>query len=89
MSGSRPKNDRIGGRRPPLRRVLVLTHAGLSALFALAAIVALVVIDQQHHEATIRFDATTNARSLAAAAAVAWDRPPSIATAVVGSDLAG
>jgi signal transduction histidine kinase len=82
VSGSRPKNERIGGRRPPLRRVLVLTHAGLSALFALAAIVALVVIDQEHHEATIRFDATTNARSLAAAAGVAWDRVPSIATAV-------
>ncbi len=82
MSGSRPKNERIGGRRPPLRRVLVITHAGLSAFFALAAIVALVVIDQEHHEATIRFDGTTNARTLAAAAAVAWDRVPSIATAV-------
>jgi signal transduction histidine kinase len=82
VSGSTSRTDRGGGRRPPLRRVLVLSHAGLSALFALAAIVALVVIDQQHHEATIRFDATTDARSLAAAAAVAWYRAPSIATVV-------
>jgi signal transduction histidine kinase len=82
VSDSRSRNERAGSRRPHLRRVLVLSHAGLSALFALAAIVALVVIDQQHHEATIRFDATSDARSLAAAAAVAWYHAPSIATAV-------
>jgi signal transduction histidine kinase len=56
--------------------VLVFTHAGLSALFALAAIVALVIIDQEHHEATIKFDAARDARSISAAVAVVWDRPP-------------
>jgi signal transduction histidine kinase len=82
VSGSESRTERTGGRRPPLRRVLVLTHAGLSACFALAAIVASVVIDQQHHEATIRFDATRNARSLASSAAVVWDRPTSISAAI-------
>jgi signal transduction histidine kinase len=82
VSGSEQRTERAGGRRPPLRRVLVFTHAGLSACFALAAIVALFVIDQQHHEATLRFDATRDARSLAAAAAVGWDRPPLVASAV-------
>jgi signal transduction histidine kinase len=60
----------------------VFTHAGLSACFALAAIVALVVIDQQHHEATIRFDATRDARSLAEATSVGWARTSLVRSAV-------
>ncbi len=62
--------------------MLVASHAGLSACFALAAIVAVLVIDQQHHEATIRYDATRDAGSLAGAVAVGWDRSGALSSVV-------
>ncbi len=68
--------------RTPLRRVLIVTHAGIAALFAIAAIVSVVVIDQQHHDATIRYGATRDAQSLAAAVALAWDRPVTLVGAI-------
>lgn len=69
-------------RRVPLRRVLIATHAGIAALFAIGAMVSVVVIDQAHHRNTIRFGATRDAETLAAAVAIGWDRPSTIAAAI-------